>query len=211
LSPEEYAQLEENILADGKCRNALIVWKDALVDGHNRLGICVKHGIRFEVAEMDFADREEVKLWIVNNQLARRNLSDAARIGLAMKKAEMMREKAKGNLSHGGRPRADEKGLPLSSKHIVEPLCVQTALASEAGVSKGMLSQYHQILKQGSPELITAVQSGQIKIGTAFRLLPGELLKELEKAEKVYTPAGDCRKLNTLLDALLTKGGLKNA
>jgi hypothetical protein len=33
----------------GGCRDALVLWGDVLVDGHNRYGICTKHGIAFKI------------------------------------------------------------------------------------------------------------------------------------------------------------------
>ena len=36
LSDEEFKQLEENIKAEG-CRDALVIWRGTIVDGHNRL------------------------------------------------------------------------------------------------------------------------------------------------------------------------------
>ena len=40
---------------------------------------------------MEFASRDEAKLWILDNQLGRRNLTDAMRIELALSKAELLR------------------------------------------------------------------------------------------------------------------------
>ena len=39
LTPEEHDALERSILAEG-CRDALVLWGNILVDGHNRFGIC---------------------------------------------------------------------------------------------------------------------------------------------------------------------------
>jgi len=39
LTPQEHESLERSILAEG-CRDALVLWGDVLVDGHNRYGIC---------------------------------------------------------------------------------------------------------------------------------------------------------------------------
>ena len=64
LSDEEYQQLEANIVSCRKCRDAIIVWKGIIVDGHSRFYICVKHGIEFEIKELDFSSREEAKLWM---------------------------------------------------------------------------------------------------------------------------------------------------
>ena len=35
LTESEYTSLERSILAEG-CRDALVLWQDVLVDGHNR-------------------------------------------------------------------------------------------------------------------------------------------------------------------------------
>ena len=50
LTPEEYEALERSILAEG-CRDALVLWGDVLVDGHNRYGICQKHGLPFQTVQ----------------------------------------------------------------------------------------------------------------------------------------------------------------
>ena len=46
LTPIEYAALERSLLAEG-CRDALVLWGEVLIDGHNRYEICRKHGIEF--------------------------------------------------------------------------------------------------------------------------------------------------------------------
>ena len=64
LTPEEYESLERSILAEG-CRDALVLWGDVLVDGHNRYGICQKHGLPFNtVQNTHFKSIEDVHLWI---------------------------------------------------------------------------------------------------------------------------------------------------
>ena len=57
LTPEEYAQLEANIVADG-CRDPLIVWREeqTLLDGHNRLQICERHGRTYAIHEVSLPD-----------------------------------------------------------------------------------------------------------------------------------------------------------
>ena len=74
LSADELAQLEANILADG-CRDPLVTWHGAIIDGHNRYAICSRHGIEFETVEMEFPSREAAEDWMDANQLGRRNLS----------------------------------------------------------------------------------------------------------------------------------------
>jgi hypothetical protein len=75
LSAGEYKQLEDNILAAKKCRDALITWQGKLVDGHNRYQICTEHEIKYTTAELKLDSRDDVILWIVKNQFGRRNLT----------------------------------------------------------------------------------------------------------------------------------------
>ena len=56
LTQDEYDQLEKNLLAEG-CRDRLVVWGDILIDGHNRLEICTKHKITYDVVSLKFANR----------------------------------------------------------------------------------------------------------------------------------------------------------
>ena len=74
LSQEEYHLLEESILAEG-CRDALILWGQIIVDGHNRYQICRSHGLPFRTEQRDFSSREEALRWILLNQIGRRNIS----------------------------------------------------------------------------------------------------------------------------------------
>lgn len=99
LRDDELANLEASILADG-CREALVVWKgrNILVDGHHRYTICTRHSLPFRVAEKDFAAREDVMIWIVDNQLSRRNITDAWRIALVNRQEALknaLKERAK--------------------------------------------------------------------------------------------------------------------
>lgn len=78
LKEDEFRQLEDNILKEG-LRDPLIVWKKEksmiLIDGHNRYRICKKHRIPYQTKQVSFSDMDEVKEWIINNQLGRRNLN----------------------------------------------------------------------------------------------------------------------------------------
>ena len=76
LTDDEFKQLEENILKEGKLLSPLIVWGNTLVDGHTRYAILQKHPeIYFSTMPLHFANREEALAWICKNQLGRRNLS----------------------------------------------------------------------------------------------------------------------------------------
>lgn len=74
LDNQTYASLEENIISNG-CRDSLVLWDGYLIDGHNRYKICTEHNISFTTIEKEFASREDVLIWIITNQISRRNLN----------------------------------------------------------------------------------------------------------------------------------------
>jgi len=222
LLPDEREQLERNILLNRKCYDAIVLWDGIILDGHNRFEICEEHSIEFEVIDLQLESREEAKVWIIENQLARRNLNEAMRIEMVLLKEYLLKEKAKENLSYGGKTRKKNGEKPLSkvSKPDFKRVHVQKDMASEAQVSEGTLYNYKQLKKHGPPELLDQVKSGKLKIGTAHRIL--ETNKQLRKASKMYEyildsmPAGGYKEkdpeiyeklqgLSLLLDKLIDK------
>ena len=79
LTEKEFNQLRENIERDG-CRDPITAWRHngsgaVILDGHNRFEICQEIGSAFRVNYMEFAERDQAVLWMINNQLGRRNLT----------------------------------------------------------------------------------------------------------------------------------------
>jgi len=96
LSPNELAQLEANIVADG-CRDPLVTWNGILLDGHNRHEICARLGLPFATSAIELADRNEAIEWIIRNQFGRRNLVPFVRAELAMRLEPIIVARAKAN------------------------------------------------------------------------------------------------------------------
>jgi N6-adenosine-specific RNA methylase IME4 len=78
LTEIEYKNLETDCVENG-IKEPIIVWKNIIIDGHNRYSIAQKHKLTFTTKIMDFKSRKEVKNWIIKNQLSRRNLTNEAR------------------------------------------------------------------------------------------------------------------------------------
>jgi len=77
LDAKERDQLEANIVEEGGIREPIIVWeeKGAIIDGFNRNEICNKYGFETPTNEKSFSDIDEVKEWMLRNQLGRRNVT----------------------------------------------------------------------------------------------------------------------------------------
>src|SRR5947207_2377236 len=83
LTPQEFELLKAQILEQG-CLQPLCVWKTEdnrriLLDGHNRYNICTDHNRRYTTINIWLASREHAKLWILQHQAGRRNLTDDQR------------------------------------------------------------------------------------------------------------------------------------
>ena len=147
-APEELAQLEANILAEG-CRDPLVTWRGILIDGHNRFAICSKHGLEFQVVERELSDREAVMQWMDANQLGRRNLSPDA-FKLSLGRLYNRTKKAVGG---------DRKSK--KSKAQIGPLISSTAvnLAAEYSVSKNTVKRAGKFAEEvaKTPELQKAI------------------------------------------------------
>jgi len=76
LSSQQFAQLENSVLDSGLL-NPLVLWHphNILLDGRHRLRICRKHGLPFTTTSLLFDTRDAARLWTIENQLGRRNLT----------------------------------------------------------------------------------------------------------------------------------------
>ena len=152
LSEEDYKGLEESIKADG-CRDPLVVWGDTLVDGHNRYKICTQNGISYQIVKRDFPDREAVILWIIINQMSRRNLTPFQRTELALRLKPKLTQEAKERMvtSTGGSNPQPKDNLPKPVKRVREQL------GEIAGVSGKTIDRVETILTKGTKEDIQAL------------------------------------------------------
>ena len=178
LTPEEYEALERSILAEG-CRDALVLWGDVLVDGHNRYGICQKHGLPFQtVQNTRFKSIDDVHLWMIDQHLGRRSISDFLRGVLALRKKDIVDQQRARMASAAPAPAGDapfdvdppadtgaeEGAVPLPPP---APLNSREAIARAARLSSSQVVMIEKIQKQAAPELVAAVKSGVISINTA--------------------------------------------
>lgn len=85
LNENEFSALESDILQNG-CLDPIRIWENngekIIVDGHHRYEICHKHEKPFSIESLSFKDIEEVKEWMIVNQLGRRNVNKESKIYL---------------------------------------------------------------------------------------------------------------------------------
>ncbi len=178
LASEEKEQLEANILRDG-CREALVTWNGILVDGHNRYDICTRHGIEFDVKEMEFATRDEVELWIINNQTGRRNIHPLDKVPLIERKRGILERQARERMEAGENQHSSPpQNFTEASTKTGE---VNESLAAEIGVSRPTYEALKTVSEEGTPELKQAVRDKRVGASTAAQIatLPAETQAEI--------------------------------
>lgn len=181
LTPDEHDALERSLLAEG-CRDALVLWGDILVDGHNRYGICTRHGLPFQTVQNPrFQSMEDVHLWMIDQHLGRRSLSDFQRGVLALRKREIVAERrsrarAEADQTAGPVPEAPSGDAPWEGEApaaalaaVLEPKPLQSRedIARAARLSASQVGMIEKIQKQAAPEVVAAVRAGDISLNAA--------------------------------------------
>jgi len=182
LTADEHEALERSILAEG-CRDALVLWGKVLVDGHNRYGICRKHGLPFQtVQNTRFKSMEDVHLWMIDQHLGRRSISDFQRGVLALRKREIVADRRARSAAVAAPLSVHEAAPPTEAAPAPAPASEQDALetrealAKAARLSSSQVVLIEKIQKQGAPELVAAVKAGMVSINAAAAVatLPAE-------------------------------------
>lgn len=179
LTADEHEALERSLLAEG-CRDALVLWGDVLVDGHNRYGICQKHGLPFNTVQNPrLKTLEDVHLWMIDQHLGRRSVSDYQRGVLALRKREIVAERrARAQaLANEARPgddaaQADEDDVTLEAAAkaaVLEPKPLQSRedIARAARLSSSQVGMIEKIQKQAAPEVVAALKAGELSLNAA--------------------------------------------
>jgi hypothetical protein len=167
LTAEEYQALERSILAEG-CRDALVLWGNVLVDGHNRHAICRKHGLPFQTLQSArFQSIEDVHLWMIDQHLGRRSLSDFQRGVLALRKREIGTQRRARAQAASPSPAAEAPATGEAARADSEMPDSREALARVARLSSTQVMQIEKIQRQAAPEVVAAVKAGEISINAA--------------------------------------------
>ena len=174
LTPDEFEALERSLLSEG-CRDALVLWGDLLVDGHNRYGICQQHGLPFQtVQNTHFKSMEDVHLWMIDQHLGRRSVSDFQRGVLALRKREILAGQRSRFLAAAPSPQDlppdDAPPTPPSDQPVAppsRPLHSREDIAKAARLSSSQVVQIEKIQKQATPELVEALKAGAISLNAA--------------------------------------------
>lgn len=217
LKKKEYLQLEENILSDG-CREPIIVWKDFIIDGHNRYEICMRHQIPFAVEEKVFDCREDAIVWICANQLGRRNISEETRRFLIGKQynAEKIAARIK-NPRGANQHSAVDEVVDMPNTHSAfkghhAPTHTAVQIAKDNNISRATVEKYAiysralDTLSEKEPDIVPKILSGQYKIShknvvELSKLNPPEIRRVGRRLQKMQEPFVQFNKVRDVISS----------
>jgi N6-adenosine-specific RNA methylase IME4 len=187
LSPEEYQQLEQNVLAHG-IRDAIVAWNDTIVDGHNRYQIAQKHDLQFRLHQMEFESESHAILWIIDNQMGRRNLTDFVKLELQQKRADVLYEQGRRIKSETSKERVNQGNqykkvddlstMDKSSK--TEPAHnTREQIAETLNWGSGKVARGQYVIKHAPEEVKEQLRRDEVSINEAYTAIK----KQEKKAE----------------------------
>lgn len=168
--PEELENLENSILQYGML-DPIKIWQEPdtgewiIIDGHNRYNILKKHNIDWNYWQdykimTELETREDVKQWMFEQQLGRRNLSPEEKYDIVQKFKDMFQKRAKENQSFGG------KGISN-----LREVNVQKEMAKATGISAGSYYKLDYVKKHGSKEINQQLHDKEISIDKAYQMV----------------------------------------
>lgn len=151
--------------------------KKLVIEGHTRLAalLDLKHtNIPSQEVNETFNSLDEIKLWIVQNQLRRRNLTTEERLRLAFISKPTIEKLAKENLSKAGKKTLKAKDEEQNSSKI-KPVDTYIEIAKLAGVGKTLAVKYNKIMEEAPKTTIEKLKKGLISISAAHSSLQNKI------------------------------------
>ncbi len=160
LSPEERDQLEANLLNDG-CRDPLIAWREAglLLDGHHRFAICEAHNLPYQIQEISLPDLDAARLWMIENQLGRRNLTPNQMSYYRGERYNLQKHR------HGGDRKSDGSSTQNGNLKTVDRLAAEHGVSRDTIARDGIYAEaLDTIATVLGPDVRSAIRDGDLPI-----------------------------------------------
>lgn len=217
LNFDEAEQLEANLIKNG-CREALLIWTTTkstvnpltedstltyvLVDGHNRFRICKKNKIDFQIHLVSYKNMEEVREFMIDNQIGRRNLTpEQASYLRGMKYLNLKQNKGQyDRLEYSAQNEhyadSDSENHNAQNEHYDKKKKTAEVLGEKFNVGQATIrrdAEFAQGLEMLEPSLKTAVLAGQTN-------LTKSKIQQLSKKNNINEKVSTEQEVEELLD-----------
>jgi N6-adenosine-specific RNA methylase IME4 len=177
LTEEEFKQLEDNCLADG-IREKIITWNGFIIDGHNRYEIATRWNLEYQTKSKKFDSEDDVKIWMITNQLGRRNLEIFVRYELEKELKKTLLKQGKLKQIQTLKKGVETPDLSLNDK--TETHNTQKIIAKKLDKSTGWVAMADVVSAKAPEKIKEKLRSGEMAVTTAYQ----EIKKEEKKAER---------------------------
>lgn len=172
MSAAEFAQFRESIRTSGQ-REPVTLHRDGrIIDGRHRARACRELGLPLATRIFEGQDPELLS-YVLDLNLTRRHLDESQRAIVAAR-AETLR--------HGGNRQGANVRLGPDRE----------ALAKTFGISERTICSARAVLKHGAPELVEAVEQGDIAVSAAAQLARRPRKQQLARIERDRRKAAGC-------------------
>ena len=212
---EEFAQLELNCIEYGiqdklkiagypdKESGELFYW---LADGHNRYKIAQEHSLPFDYEVLLFDSLNDVKLWMIDNQAGRRNLTDFVKFELSEVKAEILREKGKKTQGKRTDLINDNEANLLSiidkKSKDTTPHNTQKEVAADLGWSTGKVAMAAVVKNKANEKTKEKLRRNEVSINQVYKEIKQEKREQDIEKQKADIEAENLPEINQKFDVL---------
>lgn len=170
LEGDELAELASDIKANG-LHVPITMHKGVVLDGRNRLAACAIAGVKPRLEE--WAGDGDPEKWVLSINFHRRHMSTSQRAMVMARCSGHHAAAAKARMSAGGK--AAGRGRPqqgkVDSPHPIRGPQARDAAGKEAHVSGKSVSSAAVVLRDGTEEVVRAVDSGRLAVSAAAGLV----------------------------------------
>ena len=167
MTKEAFESLMSSIRESGQLEPITINNTGEVLDGHHRLRACEKLHLEPLSEVKTFDNPSHEKLYIIDVNLQRRQLTVAQRVQLSLKKKPILQELAKKN-SQTNLKKGNNAEYP-SNVQICTLGRVNEKIAKDSGVSARQVSKIETILEKADSKLKDRVLNGTTKIDKAYK------------------------------------------
>lgn len=181
MSDEEFEALVQDIDAQGLL-HPIVMFEGKILDGRNRHKACQKLGIPHR--EIKFQG-EDPAAFVASENLRRRHLTPTQLAVAAEALANAMK----------GRPKVTGPAGPEAPEHVA-PVTTISKAAELTGASPTAIKRVRRVKKEGAPEVVKAMESGEITATAAENL--ATLPKEEQAAALAEGPKAAASRANAV-------------
>ncbi|MBB3696929.1 ParB N-terminal domain-containing protein [Flammeovirga yaeyamensis] len=224
-TPDEARNFEKSIKEEG-VREPILYWTHTLrdengaarlvhtvVDGHHRCEAAVKLGLAYiPCKELKFNSHNDVRIWMLRNQLGRRNIGDAEKITIALQLTEFLgveaKERKKKQVESFNKKETVQKETAkeiqpveksedeLELDQFKDTLNLDASgrinraeeAAKIAGVSTKNVTKMKKVIEKGGEDIVKSVINGDLSIHKAWSDIRAVEKQEKEKAKGEAKP-----------------------